>query len=108
MSSAHADHENSWFVKGQAGPYIKGIEFHSLPEAAMIRTQIRHAPALPFATAFGAPLGALSNLASLGAVWRRRINTRRALARMDRHLLSDIGLTEADVRTEADKPFWRE
>jgi uncharacterized protein YjiS (DUF1127 family) len=85
-----------------------GIEIPLLPEAAMIRTQTRHAPALPFATAFGAPLGALSNLASIGAVWHRRINTRRALARMDRHLLSDIGLTEADVRTEADKPFWRE
>jgi len=74
----------------------------------MIRTQTRHAPALPFATAFGTPLGALSNLASLGAVWRRRIHTRRDLARMDRHLLSDIGLTEADALAEAGKPFWRE
>ena len=74
----------------------------------MTGTQTRHAPVLPFATAFGTPRGALSNLASLGAVWHRRIHTRRALARMDRHLLSDIGLTEADVRTEADKPFWRE
>jgi uncharacterized protein YjiS (DUF1127 family) len=85
-----------------------GIEIPLLPEAAMIRTQTRHAPALPFATAFGAPLGALSNIASLGALWRRRIHTRRALARMDRHLLSDIGLTEADVQAEASKPFWRE
>jgi uncharacterized protein YjiS (DUF1127 family) len=74
----------------------------------MIGTQTRHAPALPFAIAFGTTLGALSNLASLGAVWHRRIHTRRALARMDRHLLSDIGLTEADVRAEAEKPFWRE
>ena len=74
----------------------------------MIRTQTGHAPALPFATALGAPLGALSNLASLGAIWHRRIQTRRALGRMDRHLLSDIGMTEADVRDEADKPFWRE
>lgn len=39
----------------------------------MIRTQTGHAPALPFATALGAPLGALSNLASLGAIWHRRI-----------------------------------
>jgi uncharacterized protein YjiS (DUF1127 family) len=80
----------------------------------MIRTQTRHAPALPFATAFGAPLGALSNLASLGAVWHRRINTRRALVRMDRHLLSDIGLTEADVGQRRTSLFgvsnrgWRE
>ena len=74
----------------------------------MTGTQTRHAPALPFATALGAPLGALSNLASLGAIWHRRIQTRRALGRMDRHLLSDIGLTEADVRAEAEKPFWRE
>jgi uncharacterized protein YjiS (DUF1127 family) len=85
-----------------------GIEIPLLPEAAMIRTQTRHAPTLPFAIAFGTPLGALSNLASLGAVWRRRIHTRRDLARMDRHLLSDIGLTEADVLAEAAKPFWRE
>jgi uncharacterized protein YjiS (DUF1127 family) len=85
-----------------------GIEIPLLPEAAMIRTQTRHAPALPFATAFGTPLGVLSNLVSLGVVWHRRIHTRRDLARMDRHLLSDIGLTEEDVRAEAGKPFWRE
>ena len=39
---------------------------------------------------------------------RTRIHTRRDLARMDRHLLADIGLTEADVLAEAGKPFWRE
>ncbi len=70
----------------------------------MIRTQSRHAPALPFATAFGT----LSNLASIGALWHRRIQTRRALARMDRHLLSDIGLTQAEVEAESAKPFWKE
>jgi uncharacterized protein YjiS (DUF1127 family) len=74
----------------------------------MIRTQSRHAPALPLATAFGTPLAAISNLASLTVLWRRRIQTRRALARMDRHLLSDIGLTPADVQTETAKPFWKE
>jgi uncharacterized protein YjiS (DUF1127 family) len=84
------------------------IETTSLPEAAMIRTQSRHAPALPLATAFGIPLAALSNIASLGALWHRRIHTRRALARMDRHLLSDIGLTQAEVQAESAKPFWKE
>jgi uncharacterized protein YjiS (DUF1127 family) len=74
----------------------------------MIRTQSRHAPALPLATAFGIPLAALSNIASLGALWHRRIHTRRALARMDRHLLSDIGLTLAEVQAESAKPFWKE
>jgi uncharacterized protein YjiS (DUF1127 family) len=74
----------------------------------MIRTQSRHAPALPLATAFGIPLAALSNIASLGALWHRRIHTRRALARMDRHLLSDIGLTQAEVQAESAKPFWKE
>ena len=70
----------------------------------MIRTQTRHASALPVAL----PAVPLARIAELPALWRRRALTRRDLARMDRHLLSDIGLTEADVRAEAEKPFWRE
>ncbi len=31
---------------------------------------------------------------------------RRQLREMDRHLLRDIGLTEAEARMEAEKPFW--
>lgn len=31
---------------------------------------------------------------------------RRSLGLLDRHLLRDIGLTEAEARREAERPFW--
>ena len=71
----------------------------------MIKTQTRHALTLPFPMLTGNPAAGLTGLPAL---WKRRYETRRDLARMDRHLLSDIGLTEAQARTEAAKPFWRE
>ena len=36
-----------------------------------------------------------------------RGRTRRRLARLDPHLLEDIGLTRDDVVRECAKPFWR-
>ena len=36
-----------------------------------------------------------------------RGRTRRRLARLDPHLLEDIGLTRDDVLRECAKPFWR-
>ena len=33
--------------------------------------------------------------------------SRRALLRLDDHLLRDIGLSPDDARSEAAKPFWR-
>ncbi len=50
---------------------------------------------------------------SLVRIWRfvseclERNRQRRALARLDLRMLDDIGLTQADVRSELDKPFWR-
>ncbi|UEM21748.1 DUF1127 domain-containing protein [Skermanella mucosa] len=70
----------------------------------MIRTQTRHASALPVAI----PAVPLARIAELPALWRRRALTRRDLARMDRHLLSDIGLTEQQALAEVSKPFWQE
>ncbi|MDX5350170.1 MAG: DUF1127 domain-containing protein [Paracoccaceae bacterium] len=43
--------------------------------------------------------------AAVLAVARRR--DRRALARLDQHLLRDIGLSRDEARTEAAKPFWQ-
>ncbi|WP_035691369.1 DUF1127 domain-containing protein [Azospirillum halopraeferens] len=40
-------------------------------------------------------------------MWRERSAYRRALARMDAHLLADIGLDETTARAEAAKPFWK-
>jgi uncharacterized protein YjiS (DUF1127 family) len=39
------------------------------------------------------------------ALTRRR--DRRILARLDQHILRDIGLSADEARTEAAKPFWR-
>lgn len=37
----------------------------------------------------------------------RRQAQRRALAGLDDHLLRDIGITRAQARAEAARPFWR-
>lgn len=44
--------------------------------------------------------------AALGA-WRERVRYRRELARLDDHLLSDIGLLPRARDAEVAKPFWR-
>ena len=40
-------------------------------------------------------------------MWQRRFEERQKLASMDARLRDDIGLTEADVDSEARKPFWQ-
>jgi uncharacterized protein YjiS (DUF1127 family) len=40
--------------------------------------------------------------------WRRRAHERAQLARLDDHMLQDIGLTRADAEFLINKPFWRE
>jgi len=39
--------------------------------------------------------------------WQQRTRERAALAALDDRLLEDIGLTRAQARAEADKPFWQ-
>ena len=59
--------------------------------------------ALPLA--FTAPArrpGAISRLRAMHAAWR----SRAALARLEPHLLDDIGVTPAEARTEAARPVW--
>jgi uncharacterized protein YjiS (DUF1127 family) len=41
-------------------------------------------------------------------LWFRRVEARRALARLDDHLLHDIGMTRGDVERALLRPFWRE
>lgn len=41
-------------------------------------------------------------------LWVRRSNDRRLLAMMNEHLLTDIGLTRADVARESAKFFWQQ
>ncbi|MBX6369133.1 MAG: DUF1127 domain-containing protein [Rhodospirillales bacterium] len=39
--------------------------------------------------------------------WHERSRQRAMLARLDEHLLRDIGLSRAEVEEELRKPFWR-
>ena len=39
--------------------------------------------------------------------WIERCRTRRALARLDDHLLRDVGISRAEAAREAANPFWR-
>ena len=40
-------------------------------------------------------------------LWRRRAIERSMLAHMSQRDIADMGMTEADIRYEMDKPFWR-
>ena len=42
------------------------------------------------------------------ATWAQRAADRRALRGLDDHILSDIGLSRADVDHEASKRFWQQ
>jgi uncharacterized protein YjiS (DUF1127 family) len=65
---------------------------------------------------FGAPAarGAQSSIAerilsapfAVLATWGERLKQRTDLAEMDDRMLKDIGVSFADARAEADKPFW--
>lgn len=41
------------------------------------------------------------------ATWFERSRERRLLAQMGEAQLKDVGITRADIDTEAAKPFWR-
>jgi uncharacterized protein YjiS (DUF1127 family) len=43
----------------------------------------------------------------LAGTWMRRSSERHLLAQMNDHMLSDIGLTRAEVEIEAAKRFWQ-
>jgi len=40
------------------------------------------------------------------AQWEMNIRTRKALEKLDDHLLRDVGLTHAQAQAEWDRPFW--
>ena len=49
----------------------------------------------------------VTELVGLFVIWQKRASSRRALAEMDFHLLSDIGLTREQAIQESGKPFWK-
>ena len=53
---------------------------------------------------FAVRIGALLDTV---AKWQERRRQRLALAALDDHMLSDIGITRADVDAEVTRPFWR-
>jgi uncharacterized protein YjiS (DUF1127 family) len=52
--------------------------------------------------------GLFSSTIKIVSLWTRRSRERAALARLDPHLLRDIGLDPNAVRQEAAKPAWRD
>ncbi|WP_241427551.1 DUF1127 domain-containing protein [Fertoeibacter niger] len=59
-----------------------------------------HHPLPPFArVAF--------NVALVILAWEERRQSRRHLARLDKHMLRDIGMTLREAEDEVAKPFWR-
>jgi uncharacterized protein YjiS (DUF1127 family) len=48
----------------------------------------------------------LSRLRASVATWQRNTRTRRQLAALDEHLLSDAGISPSERRNELDKAFW--
>ncbi|MCW1933075.1 DUF1127 domain-containing protein [Pararhodobacter zhoushanensis] len=51
---------------------------------------------------------ALIVLAVVMTKWDRHRRTRKALHRLEPHLLKDIGFSRAAAEIEAGKPFWRD
>jgi uncharacterized protein YjiS (DUF1127 family) len=49
----------------------------------------------------------LRGLMQLLYVWHARVRSRAHLAELDAYLLADMGLSQADIRFECAKPFWR-
>lgn len=58
------------------------------------------APGVSFGRIIVDPVG-------LFALWRERSRQRRALMKLDRRLLRDIGIGGIEADNEARKPFWR-
>ena len=50
---------------------------------------------------------ALIRFFDLVLIWRENARSRHALARLDDHMLSDLGLSRAQAEFEASTPFWR-
>jgi len=50
----------------------------------------------------------VNSLLAAMVAWQQRYDLRQHLLEMDAHLLDDIGLSRAQARQEAAKPFWKE
>ncbi|KJH85023.1 DUF1127 domain-containing protein [Pseudomonas sp. KSR10] len=62
---------------------------------------------LPRTLRLGTGSLSLRRLVELLHLWHRRARTRRQLAALDEHQLSDIGISRSERMAELEKPFWR-
>lgn len=62
--------------------------------------------ALPQAKALPPISRLLMGFAVVVARWEMNLRTRKALQRLDDHLLRDVGLDRLRAEAEWDKPFW--
>lgn len=53
-------------------------------------------------------VGLIQTVTRIVNVWQRRMRARRALARLDAHLLRDIGLDPMTAEREATRRFWQD
>jgi len=70
---------------------------HTRTTAALAYLQTR--PLTPFASI-------VLQFVVLCVAWSERRRTRRALSKLDDHMLEDIGLTQREAELEARRPFW--
>jgi uncharacterized protein YjiS (DUF1127 family) len=68
--------------------------------------QLSSVQVVPGAATSVIPPERLHRLARTLFLWHERARQRRHLQYLSDHMLRDIGLSRADVRAEAGKPFW--
>jgi len=81
----------------------------SSPSSFVTPATFRRASTLPEVarSILAAVAMSVARAADLLVSWRRRTADRQHLLTLDDGMLRDIGLSRADVETEAGKPFWR-
>ncbi len=52
-------------------------------------------------------ISGFKRLTQVFGMWLMRRRTRMQLSELDAYMLDDIGVTQAQARSEADRPFWR-
>ncbi|WP_035484715.1 DUF1127 domain-containing protein [Geminicoccus roseus] len=80
------------------------VKSHALPSTAQLVSTAKIAPKVSQARVSdrNRPAGVIPFLMRLWSDWRAR----RDLQRLPDHVLSDIGLSRADVERETLQPFW--
>lgn len=74
----------------------------------MLSKSLSRAGPLYVGSLFGGKFEALATrTVGVVLIWQERATQRHALAALEERMLCDMGLSRADARREAAKPFWR-